>query len=288
MDIGIGLPATIPGVERDSLLEWARRSEAAGFSTLGTIDRIVYPNWEPLISLAAAAAVTERIRLTTAILISPLRANNALLAKQAATIDQLSNGRLVLGLAPGGREDDYTASGLDFHARGKWFEQQLDEIMRVWAGEERGTAGAIGPPPARSERPSMLLGGTVDASFERAARFGDGWIAPGGGPDQMGELVPKLEAAWERQGRDGTPRKVGLAYFALGSNAEDDARSYLTHYYAWLGDEVAGMIASSAATSADDVKGVIAAYEQNGADELIIFPSSQDPAQVELLAEAAL
>src|SRR5882757_6879683 len=109
MDVGIGLPATIPGVEGDQVVEWARRAEARGFSSLGTLDRLVYGNYEPLIALAAAAAVTERIRLTTAILIAPMRANAAMLAKQAASVDALSGGRLVLGIAVGGREDDYEA-----------------------------------------------------------------------------------------------------------------------------------------------------------------------------------
>ena len=111
MDVGIGLPTTIAGVNRDQVLEWARRAEARGFSSLGTIDRLVYDNYEPLIALAAAAAVTERIRLASTILIAPYRANGALVAKQAASVDRLSNGRLVLGVAVGGREDDYVASG---------------------------------------------------------------------------------------------------------------------------------------------------------------------------------
>src|SRR5438874_4535926 len=121
MDIGIGLPNAVLGVDRRGTVEWAQRADAAGFSTLGTIDRIVYGNYESLISLAAAAAVTERIRLATDILIAPLRRSTALLAKQAATIDHLSGGRLVLGLAVGGRANDFEAVGADFHARGRTF-----------------------------------------------------------------------------------------------------------------------------------------------------------------------
>src|SRR3954447_11085229 len=144
MDVGIGLPATIPGVQRDQLLEWARRAEARGFSSLGTIDRIVYGNYESLIALAAAAAVTERITLATTILIAPYRANAALLAKQAASVDRLSGGRLLLGMAVGGREDDYEASGVPFRSRGRRFDAMLDQMQRVWAGESFGFAGAIG------------------------------------------------------------------------------------------------------------------------------------------------
>ena len=144
MDIGIGLPNAVRGVDRRGVVDWAQRAEQAGFSSVGTIDRIVYPSYESLISLAAAAAVTERIRLVTDILIAPVRTNTALLAKQAATIDSLSGGRLTLGLAVGGREDDYEASGADFSARGleraamfSWdaaAEVMLDVYRRVGAG----------------------------------------------------------------------------------------------------------------------------------------------------------
>src|SRR3954462_4134091 len=133
MEVGIGLPNAVQGVDRAGIVEWAIRAERLGFSTLGTIDRVVYGNYESLISLAAAAAVTERIRLMTDILIAPLRPAT-LLAKQAATIDQISNGRLTLGLAVGGRPDDYEAAGVDFHSRGKIFDAQLEQMGRVWRG----------------------------------------------------------------------------------------------------------------------------------------------------------
>jgi len=284
MDVAIGLPSTIRGVGRDQLLEWARRAEARGFSSLGTIDRIVYDNYEPLIALAAAAAVTERIRLATTILIAPYRANGALVAKQAASVDRLSNGRLVLGVAVGGREDDYDASGVDFHARGRRFEEMLEQWQAIWAGESFGTAGAIGPRPPRG-RPTLMLGGTADVAFERAARYGDGWVMGGGAPDQFGEGAAKTRTAWEAAGREGAPRTMALGYFALGDRAEQAANGYLRDYYAFLG-EYAGMIAGSAAKDAGTVKQYVQGFSDAGCDELVLFPCDPDPGQVDLLAEA--
>src|SRR3954470_22783647 len=106
MDIGIGLPNTVPGTEPGALLEWARQADQAGFSTLGTIGRLVYNGYEELIALSAAAAVTSRIRLTTSVLLAPLYENAALLAKQAASLERISAGRFVLGVGLGGRDDD--------------------------------------------------------------------------------------------------------------------------------------------------------------------------------------
>jgi alkanesulfonate monooxygenase SsuD/methylene tetrahydromethanopterin reductase-like flavin-dependent oxidoreductase (luciferase family) len=280
MDIGIGLPNTIVGVDRRGIVDWARRAEDAGFASLGTLDRIVYPNYESLICLAAAAAVTERVRLVTDILIEPLRSNTALFAKQAATVDSISGGRLVLGLAVGGRPDDYEVSGVEFHTRGAAFDRALEELTELWAGD------SVGPAPANGRRPSLLIGGQADRNFERAAKYADGWAIGGGTPDALSEGKVKLEQRWSAAGREGKPRTVALMYFALGDGAEQTAQQSLGNYYSFLG-EYAQSVVQAAAKDAGTVKQYLTRFEQAGADEVICFPASADLAQVEALAQAA-
>ncbi len=278
MDVAIGLPNAVPNTTGAELVEWARRAESRGFSSLGTIDRIVYPNYEPLVALAAAAAVTEKIGLCTSVLLGPLRVNAALLAKQALSLQALSGGRFTLGVALGGREDDYEISHVGMQGRGEWLDKALGEIKAIWDGDEVG--------PSTAGAPGLVIGGYVDASLERAVDAADGWIAGGMPPEQFAETAKKLEASWAESGRDGQPRKMALAYYALGDSGGDDADAYLKDYYAWLGKETADFIADSAAKDPETVRQYIAAFADAGCDELILFPSSSDPAQVDLLADA--
>lgn len=279
MEVGIALPNAVPRTTGGQLLEWARRAEQRGFSSLGTIDRIVYDNYEPLIALAGAAAVTERIGLATTVLLAPLRENAVELAKQAQSLQALSGGRLSLGVGLGGRDDDYAASGLDTDGRGRRLDEMLEKIRETWSGDEVG--------PSATPPPRLIVGGHADASVERATRFGDGWIAGGSGPDQFAAVAGKVKTAWSEAGREGEPHLMALAYFSLGDAAEESANANLKHYYAWLGEEIAGMIVAGAAKDAETVKRYMAAYEGAGCDELVFCPSSADAAQVDLLADAA-
>jgi alkanesulfonate monooxygenase SsuD/methylene tetrahydromethanopterin reductase-like flavin-dependent oxidoreductase (luciferase family) len=284
--IGIGLPTTIRGVTGAQMLDWARRADAAGFSSLGTIDRIVYANYEPLMSLAAAAAVTERISLTPSILILPYRISAAVVAKQTATLHALSGGRLELGVAVGSREDDYEAAGADFRRRGAEMDGMLEEIKRLWAGEERGHAGGVGPDVSYNP-PPIIVGGGADAVFRRAAQYGDGWMM-GGAPAQMfPEAAEKLEAAWKAEGREGEPRKMALTYFSLDDDPEAQARKTIGDYYSILGD-YAGMIVSGVAKGEDEVRERVRAFSETSCEELIMFPASPDPGQVDKLAATVL
>jgi alkanesulfonate monooxygenase SsuD/methylene tetrahydromethanopterin reductase-like flavin-dependent oxidoreductase (luciferase family) len=286
MQIGIGLPSTIPGIEGTDVVQWARRAEERGFSSLGVIDRIVYDNYEPLIALAAAAAVTERIRLATTILIAPYRANAALLAKQAASVDRLSGGRLVLGMAVGARPDDYEASAVPLSGRGERFDEMLDEMKKIWAGESRGTAGAIGPRPPKGG-PELIIGGAADASFQRAAAHAAGWIAGGVDPASYAGFAERARAEWARQGREGSPRLLALGYYSLGPRAVENARTYLPDYYAFMGVQP-DMAEGMALTDPGSVRQAADAFAAAGCDELVLFPCSPEPDQVDLLADAAL
>jgi alkanesulfonate monooxygenase SsuD/methylene tetrahydromethanopterin reductase-like flavin-dependent oxidoreductase (luciferase family) len=130
------------------------------------------------------------------------------------------------------------------------------------------------------------VGGAVDATFRRAAKYADGWTASGGTLEQFTQGAEAMRAAWRDAGRDGDPRITALAYFGLGPTGEEDAEHDLKHYYEWLGDEVASMIAGSAATDEDTVRAYAKGFEDAGCEELCFFPTSTDPKQVDLLADA--
>ncbi len=286
MELGIGLPNAVPGATGKQHIDWARAAEDAGFSTLGTIDRIVYPNFEPLIALSAAAAVTERIGLATDVMLGPLRQNPAMVAKQMLSLDALAGGgRAVLGIAIGQREDDYEISGLDMSGRGQWLDSALERIRAIWNGDGE-LESKVGPRP-QGNGPTLLVGGYVEASLERAARFGDGWTQGGSGPDQFKEDATKLDEVWKQEGREGKPYKMALAYYSLGPDAQKNAEHNLLDYYAWLGNETAQAIVDGAAKDADTVKQYMSAFESGGCDELVLFPCASDPEQVGLLAEVA-
>jgi alkanesulfonate monooxygenase SsuD/methylene tetrahydromethanopterin reductase-like flavin-dependent oxidoreductase (luciferase family) len=287
MDLGVGLPSTIPTATGADVLTWAREADRAGFASVGTLDRVVYGNHETIPTLAAAAAVTSRVRLTTSILIAPFRGNGTLLAKQLATVDSIANGRLTLGIAVGGRADDYTSTGTDFDGRGAAFDAQLAEFREVWGGASRGSAGAIGPRPVQPGGPPMLIGGMGAASVRRVVSMGAGWIAGGGGAPLFTAGADRVRAAWAEAGREGAPRLAGLGYFALGPDAADLASGYLHDYYGFLGD-YASQVVAGALTSEAAVRQALSEFADAGCDELILFPCGPDVEQLRRLADVGL
>ncbi|MFD8198860.1 LLM class flavin-dependent oxidoreductase [Streptomyces sp. NPDC003470] len=281
MKIGLGLPIDDPAL----LLTWARRADAGPFSTLGLLDRLVYGNPEPLVTLAALAGATSRVRVQTEVLIAPVH-GTALLAKQTATLDRLSGGRFTLGIGVGGRADDCLAAGIDIRRRGRRLDEQMATLRRLWAGEPYSEeVGTIGPRPVTPGGPEVLFGGFAPAALERVGRFGDGFLGAALPPAHMDGLFRDVEAVWRRHDRPGRPRLVAQASVALGpEDTADRARRALGDYYAFTGR--AEYMTKGLLTTAREIRAAVDAFHGIGADEVVLYCWAPDADQVDRLAGA--
>lgn len=289
MKLGIGLPNTMPHeTDRRLMLDWARLADQAGFHTLAVIDKPNYDSWDPLATLAGVAGVTERIRLATTILQLPNR-NEVLVAKQAAVIDCLSGGRLDLGVAVGGRKDDFDVYGARFEDRGKRFRRQIARMREIWtkarsADQEH---GVLGPSPVQNPGPPIWIGAMNERAVARALELGDGFIFGTAGIQMMAQYAPQI-----RQGAAAHGKKnytvAGLAYVGIGDDpakALQEATRHVLRYYGKLWTEPANLIHHGPTkVIAEAAKG----YADAGIDILILVPQIPDLRQVELLAKDVL
>lgn len=269
MELGVGLPSVVTGATADLILQWARDADAASFSSLGVHDRLAWDSFECLGVLNAAAAVTDRIRLASLVLIAPLRPAT-LIASQAAAIQRLSQGRLTLGVGIGPRRDDYQAAGAAFGTRGRRLDDHLHEFRELW---DKGLA-----------RPRLLVGGGGDAALARMARNADGYVHGGGPARAFKSAADRALAAWYDAGRPGRPRLVGTGYFALGGR-DAEGRDFLRRYYRFVGP-FAERIADGILTSHEAIDELAAGYADAGCDELVLFPTVAAIEQLHLLAKA--
>ncbi|MGH2515134.1 MAG: LLM class flavin-dependent oxidoreductase, partial [Ktedonobacterales bacterium] len=270
-------PSGLPGASGPLVLDWARRADAGPFSSLGVVDRIAYDSFDPLVALAAAAGVTARVRLATTIVIGPLRAD-ALLAKEAVSLHNLSGGRLTLGLAVGARHEDYRAAGVPYATRGRRLAQQLATFRDAWEDAR------IGPAPLDGVGPELLVGGLSDVAFARAARYADGYVHGGGPPRAFARAADKARAAWLDAGRPSLPKLWAQGYFALGEEARDAGERYMRDYYAFTGPFVERIVAGML-TTPQQVASFLRGYAEAGCDDMVLFPAVADLAQLERLAE---
>jgi alkanesulfonate monooxygenase SsuD/methylene tetrahydromethanopterin reductase-like flavin-dependent oxidoreductase (luciferase family) len=283
MRIGIGLPNPVLGVPGQLPIAWAKRAQERGFSSLATIDRIAYPSYDSLTVLTAAAAVTDRIGLLSNILLEPAY-NPVLLAKVTASMDQLSGGRLTLGLGVGGRPDDFALAGRSFADRGERFDADLELLHQAWAGKPIPPSQfPVGPPTTRGRIP-LLIGGQPELAAPRAARYGAGFTIGGAPPEMAGAAIQQFKAAWQQAGGTGTPPIVVLSYFSLGEEHTEESLHNLRSYYGFLGDWAEGIAMGTPRTTAA-VRELAAAFEELGVDELIFDPTVANLDQVDRLAD---
>ena len=288
MRVGVWMPNAMPfGLERGFFLDWVRLADQAGFDTLSTLDRPNYDMWDPLVSLAAAAAVTERIRLATTTLPLPNR-NEVLVAKQAAVIDRLSGGRLTLGVSLGSRPDDYEVLGATLEHRVTRFRRQIATLRRVWAEARQSDRehGVLGPPPAQDPGPPIWIGALSERGWQRAVELADGFIFGGAArPATIGPAIQSMRPQVSEQGKTDFSFNA-VAYIAIGGEREfAEAVAHHERYYPVLPVPVEQAIHHG---PIGKIKDVVAEYATCGLDLLVLMPEVRSLRQLELLSEHVL
>ncbi|GAA3582173.1 LLM class flavin-dependent oxidoreductase [Amycolatopsis ultiminotia] len=279
MHIGIGLPNQVRDVAASVLPQWAEQAEQAGFSTLATTGRYAYPSVSDTVALAAAAGATTTIGLLSAVLLAPTWPG-ALLAKEIAGIDGVSGGRLTLGVGVGSSKDEFSVPGHGIHGRGARLDADLATYRDVWNGEPVG-GGPNPAVPSGTRQVPLLFGGYSASTLRRMVRWGDGYI---GGSLPLAMTSPSFEAArraWQEAGRNGSPKLVVLAYFALGDRETGQAN--IRDFYRLAPAEIAAN--AVLCTTPEMIKQLIADYSGLGVDEIIFVPATDNLDDLTRLAD---
>lgn len=281
-----------------ALLELAERAESLGYDSLWIGDSLFdKPRHEPLIMLAGIAARTSRVTLGTAVLLPALR-NPVLLAQQAATLDQLSAGRLVLGLGIGsgnpGAQAEFVAAGVPFEKRVGRLLEAMQLCRALWSGKPVDwngrwkLAGAtLGPEPYRTGGPPIWMGGTSPGSRQRAGRYFDGWFPDPSEPAAYAEGWAEVKDIAAKAGRD--PSTItGAMYLTMridNDAATADARmtAFFNSYYPGRGEQIMRSRPWYAG-SADGAADYLASFHAAGATHFAVRFTGDHEAQLEALA----
>jgi probable F420-dependent oxidoreductase len=242
--VGVGI-MEYPFETSDGFWRWVDLCEQGGLDSIWQTDRIVSrtPILECMTSLAAIAGRTRQIKFGVNVVSVALR-EPVLLAKQCATIDVLSGGRLLPGFGIGSpRGAEWTAMHIDTSTRGRKTDEALEIISRLWAGEALDYAGrhfrltnaSIAPVPVQPDLP-MWIGGSSEAAIKRTARIGTGWQAGAEAPETVGHVIAGIKAALQETGRTIEEDHYGAAFaFRFGGPDDPGVAKVMEHYRARTG-----------------------------------------------------
>jgi alkanesulfonate monooxygenase SsuD/methylene tetrahydromethanopterin reductase-like flavin-dependent oxidoreductase (luciferase family) len=283
MRFGINGPY-MSGTDRQTLLEWFRRVDDGPFHSIATGERVLFPQVEQQAFLAAAAAVTSRVRIVANIMVLPMH-SPVLLAKRLASIDVISGGRLDVGIGAGGREDDYRAAGASFSNRWKAIDESVATMRRIWSGDLPWEgADPVGPLPVQLGGPPLYTAASGPTALPRSATWADGWL----GAMMTCELEPmraevaRHREAWETADRSEKPYMVNASWYYLGEDAEQTLNSAAVAYLG-LPPGSPSPFGNLPLHNPDAIAKAVADCEQAGFDELMFIPLTDDLAQLDRL-----
>jgi alkanesulfonate monooxygenase SsuD/methylene tetrahydromethanopterin reductase-like flavin-dependent oxidoreductase (luciferase family) len=219
--------------------------------------------------------------LWTTIIVLP--AHDAVdVAKQLASVDQLSDGRLTVGIGVGGREHDYRALSGSFERRWSRMDQQVESMRRIWNGEPPFEgADPVGPPPVQPGGPPFIAGAMGPKAIARATKWAngvdDGSTVFGIDPAATDAAFQRIRDIWSQEGRTDSPHISASLWYALGDDAQDRLYDYGYSYMKIFGEEVGTMMASMLSTTTPEaLRGAVATLESLGCDELFLVPTTAD------------
>jgi alkanesulfonate monooxygenase SsuD/methylene tetrahydromethanopterin reductase-like flavin-dependent oxidoreductase (luciferase family) len=290
VDIAMTLPTMLPH-GRDEVLRWCRGIDEGPWSSLAVPERVTYPSHSLMVQLSAAAALTERVRLWTTIVVLPSHPA-VRMAKDLASVDRLSNGRLTVGVGVGGREADYRAVDASFARRWSRMDEQVARMRSTWAGEAPAPdLDPVGPPPVQAGGPPLVAGAMGPRAMARAARWAagvdDGSAVTGPNLEALKDVAERVRAAWREAGRTDEPHLSTSLWYALGDGARERLRDYAFTYMRIFGDELAHAVADSTTVhSAGALRDAVETVREAGFDELFLVPTTADPGELSRTREA--
>lgn len=279
MKIGMSLPTMAAGFSSTAFRAWCAAIDAGPYSSISAGERLTFFNPELITTLAAAAALTERVDVFANLVVAPLHPA-PVLAKELATIDVLSGGRLVVGLGVGGRPHDYEAAGVAWTRRHAQVDEMAVSLRSLWSGVPAFEgADPVGPAPTSPGGPRLLAGAMGAGSMARAAAWADGvtGFALTGTAGELQGPATMARAAWAEAGRP-APWLGSGTFCVLGiPDATDVLRSFGATYLSFFGPEVAHSIAQGLDVATPDaLKRVVADAAEAELDELTLVPGTWD------------
>lgn len=287
MDVGLAFPQMTPDLDRDRVRAWCRAVDDGPFSSISAGERIAFDNLDGFTLCTAAAALTDRVRVGFNVVVAPWHVP-AMLAKELASIDVLSGGRLEVAVGVGGREQDYDSLGSPFAGRFGRLDDAVAELRRLWSGGEVVDGATVGPAPVQQGGPPILCSGTGPKSLARAARWADGLtgFTLAADPAEAGATFRLAEQAWTDARRTTAPRRVTGSFAVLGPGAEDQLHAFARRYLDVFGSGVAAWLTERMPLSTPDaVRTFLVAVAAEGCDEVVLVPGSSDPDQVRRFAD---
>lgn len=291
MNISMGLP-TFQAHGRDEELSWYRKIDDGPWDGLAVADLVTSSHsWALSVQLAAAAAMTERVRLWTGIAALPLR-NAVLFAKELATVDVLSGGRLTLGVGIGSQDQDYLTTGIESAQRRQRMDEQVSIMRKTWQQEPPlGGHFPVGPKPFQPDGVPLVAGVMGPKSIARAARWAIGVMDGNNsvnfdadGLSAQRELVTQI---WTEAGREEKPQFSACLFFALGANAKEQLAECIFSISQAYGEEGARMAAESSTNyGAVRLREIVDDARSIGLNDIILMPTTADPDEIDRARDA--